>query len=581
MSRNGADRQGRAALVAVVLTAQLGSALAAQEGGGAASLEGIDLSPRVRQVLGQIEEQWLEWAHLNNPEKAEGAVESILATAGQLEMKRLPDLSAGAVARAIEAARKQDFNRARWALEAAEKLDPGRPETELARAAVAWREGSYLSAAGAWLAALPRLPGSPLERSLGLRNLTLWALTVVLLAGGLFLVLMIATKGGGLLLDVAGLFSAKLPRPVAWVAAAATLLWPLLLPRGLLWLLLYWTVLLWGYGSTSERVVLGAVWLVLGLTPIVVAAERRSVELALSPPSQALYGIEQRSLYGALFSDLSVLAAALPDSVAVEHLLADVHRLLGQWEEARALYREVLADEPDNRAVVLNTGCYHFLKKDYGAAIESFRKVVADDPNNVAAHFNLSQAYTESYLFDEAKAAREQGQAVGGDQFSKWIAEKRQIASLPGGLDRIGEVRAQLAASWRARSREAVRGELLRQGLPLLVAVALLLVAVALHLARRHAGYTERPLWNDPDSRALRWVYALVPGLLSCEAGEGGRALAALLLPVALLTIPLSSRIGFPLPWRYDPGDVAIGVAVVGLLIYFGVRLRRELRAEG
>lgn len=579
MSKNGADRRALAPLAAVVLAAFLVSPSAAQQGGADAG-EGLGLSPRVLQTLSQIEEQWLQWAHLNNREKAEAAVESILATARQLEMQRLPDLSAGALARAAEAADQKDFNRARWALAAAEKFDPGRPETAFARADVAWREGRYVAAVGAWLSSLPRLLAGPLERSLEQRNLILWALTVVLLSGALLLVLMIATKGGGLLLDLAGFLSRKLPSAAAYVAAAVILLWPAALPQGLLWLALYWAVLLWGYGSVSERLVLVALWLLLGLAPILVARERRAVELALSPPSQALDGIEQRALYGALFSDISVLAAALPNSVATKHLLADVHRLLGQWEEARALYREVLESEPNNHAATLNIGCYHYLKRDFGPAIESFRKVVTDDPKNVAGYFNLSQAFTESYLYDEAEAARVQGNAVDTGQFSRWIAEKRQIATLPGGLDRIPAVRAELKQGWRTRSPEAARSELLRQGLPLLVAVAMVLLAVALHLARRHAGYTERPLWRDPDSRALRWLYAFVPGLLSCEAGDGGKAFAALLFPTALIALPLASRIGFPLPWRYDPGNLAVGVVVAALSIYFALRLRRELRAD-
>lgn len=579
MSKNGADRRAPAPLAAVVLTAILVSPSAAQEGGAVAGGE-VELSSRVVQILGQIEEQWLQWAHFNDREKAEAAVESILATAQQLEMRRLPDLSAGALARALEAANQKDFNRARWALDAAEKFDPGRPETPLARAAVAWRQGAYGTAVVSWLAAIPRVLAGPVERTLETRNLVLWALSAVLLAGVLFLVLMIATKGGGLLLDLVGFLSAKLPRPVAFAAAAVILLWPLALPRGLVWLLLLWSVLLWGYGSTSERLVLIGVWLVLGVSPVLVARERRAAELALAPPSQALEGIERRSLYGALFSDLSVLARALPDSVAVKHLLADVHRLLGQWEDARAYYREVLDVEPENQAVYLNTGCYHLLKKDFGAAIESFRKVVTDDPKSLEGYFNLSQAFSESYLFDEAATARAQGNAIDSDRFSTWIAEKRAMATLPGGLARIPEVRAELRKTWRSRSPEAARAELLRQGLPLLVAMAALLVAVALHLARRHAGYTERSLWRNPDGKGLAWVYALVPGLLSCEAGDGGRAFFAMLLPVALFSLPLSTRIGFPLPWHYDPGHGAVWMAALGLLTYFALRLRRELRAE-
>jgi len=46
--------------------------------------------------------------------------------------------------------------------------------------------------------------------------------------------------------------------------------------------------------------------------------------------------------------------------------------------------------------------------------------------------------------------------------------------------------------------------------------------------------------------------------------------------------LPLIGRLGARIPWRYDPGNLLSWiVAVLGLVIYFGVRLRRELRHGG
>ena len=45
--------------------------------------------------------------------------------------------------------------------------------------------------------------------------------------------------------------------------------------------------------------------------------------------------------------------------------------------------------------------------------------------------------------------------------------------------------------------------------------------------------------------------------------------------------LPLIGRLGARIPWRYDPGNVLSWIlAVLGLAIYFGARLRRELRHE-
>ena len=93
---------------------------------------GVEMTPQVRQTLRQLEEQWLEWIVQNNREQADRAVTGLLEVARQLGTQRLPDLAGGAIARAVTAARQKDFPRAHWALEAAERFDPGRPETAFA-----------------------------------------------------------------------------------------------------------------------------------------------------------------------------------------------------------------------------------------------------------------------------------------------------------------------------------------------------------------------------------------------------------------------------------------------------------------
>ena len=103
--------------------------------------------------------------------------------------------------------------------------------------------------------------------------------------------------------------------------------------------------------------------------------------VALSPPAQAMESLQEHRLYGSLFSDLGVLRSVLPESVAVKHLLADVHRSLNQWELARSLYRQVLEAEPNNTSALLDLGDYSFLKGDFSSAIQSFQKAAAADPD--------------------------------------------------------------------------------------------------------------------------------------------------------------------------------------------------------
>lgn len=423
-----------------------------------------------------------------------------------------------------------------------------------------------------------RLFRLPLERYLWMQSLLIWVLTLLLLGGALFVAVQMAIKGGEIYQGMTGLFGRWMPRPAAVVVTAIALLWPLALPSGLLWLALFWSLLLWTWCSGSERLVLVALWLLVGAAPLLVTEQRRQVAVTLSPPVQAMESLEQHRLYGGLFTDLGALRALLPESPAVKHLLADVHRSLNQWDVARSLYRQVLEKEPENTAALMNLGAYYYLKGDFGQAIQHFQKVATVDPKNAAAQYNLSQSYSESYLFEEQRRALNEARELDDAKVSQWVRNSQQrVVTMNGGMARIPEIRQALLATWRGREGNDERLALFRRFLPLLVSVMLILVAVALHFARR----SERPEPSRNPTAVGQWGRALLPGFRSAEQGEGLRSYLALLLPLGLLMLPAFKGIGYRTPWGYDPGnEVSWIVAAVGLALWFGARLRLERQNE-
>jgi tetratricopeptide (TPR) repeat protein len=588
MSRNAADRgeprRSRrpfgALALALLISLLLPPAALPAETTSSAQTTGVEMTEPVRRTLKQLEEQWLQWMVQTSELGSQSAANDLIATARQLGMTRLPDLAAGAVTRAVQAARQGDFKRAGWALATAEKLDPGRPDTAFAEATVDRLQGDWLGAAGASLSGYARVLGAPFERYLWLQDLLIWGLALLVLTGGLFVAMQMSTKGGLLYQDLCALLGRRLPPAAVAVVAALALLWPLLLPSGLLWLPLYWSLLLWGYGSTSERAVLILLWILVGLAPLLVSEQRRQVAVTLSPPVQAMESLEEHRLYGALFTDLGSLRSLLPESPAVKHMLADVHRSLNQWDLARSLYRQVLEKEPENTAALLNLGAYFFLKGDFGDAISHFQKVAAADPHNAAAQFNLSQAYSESYLFDESNRALAQARKLDNTRVDGWvrILSRQRVVTSNDGMSRIPEIRQQLLEAWSAQEEgHNPRLKLTRRALPLAISLFLVLLAAAVHLARRPFGYAEKP--EAPAARRSLWSRVLLPGLSSADNGEGAKTFLALLVPAALLLLPLFWRIGYRIPWGYDPGYLASWIAaILGLLLFFGARLRWELR---
>lgn len=565
-------------VVAAALLLALAHGAAGPAAGQVGSQRGIDLSRGVSQSLAQLQVAWLEWVdafYKGDRAAASRAVAELQGAVARLGMSRLPDLSLGATARALEAARQGDLERARWAFDDAEALDPGRAEVAFGRAVLEWEAGRYHRAAWQQLAGYARLPeASP--RGIVQLNLLLAGLAVVLLAAGCFVLLQLASKGPALYGTLQRRLARALPAPVAHAVTLALLLWPLALPAGLLWSLLYWSVLLWGFGSPSERVVMAALWGVVAAAPVVVTSQQQRVSAMLTPPARAIEALSEGKLYGALFTDLAVLPVMLPESAAVRQLLGDLHRLVGQWDDARVHYEQVLEQEAENVAALLDLGAFYARKGDHGSAVQLFQRAAAADPTSAAAYYNLSLAYSDAYQFREQRAALARARAIDEGLVTRWIREPRgELAvTYDGGIARRDEIVAGLRDAAGTPSPEPI--EAARRWLPFgLSALALLLAVVLARLLPQG----DVPPRLSGSGRAGRLARVALPGLTSAEDGHGGRAFAALLVVALVVVLLGGARMLYPLPLGLHPGGVApTAAALLVLAFFYGGRAWLELR---
>ncbi len=252
MSRSVAERGVFRALSIALLAAVALGVGALRSASAATRSSGFELGDPISRTLHQVQDQAVQWLVQADPERSGERVTDLLETVRQLGFSRLPDLSRGALLRAVERAGRGDFDLAHQALEAAERFDPGRPENSFAAATVARLEGRYAIALGRMVAGVWRSLGWPFERRMLLDGALTWILWLLLTTAGLFLAIQMVAKGGALLSDTGRIFSDR----SSWFAlpfAVAVLIWPLVLPSGLIWLLLWWSVLFWGYASSSER----------------------------------------------------------------------------------------------------------------------------------------------------------------------------------------------------------------------------------------------------------------------------------------------------------------------------------------
>lgn len=575
-ARDAARRRLPRRLAAVVLAI---AALVAVAGRLAAQSGALSLSGPVEGALARVQEQWLQWigAFYQDDERRAGkSLEDLSATVQQLGMERLPDLSLGAATRAVQSARDGNVSRATWALAAAERFDAGRPETSFAAATASWTHGAYLRAIGEHLTGWRRVFGIPLVAQVWWHDALLWAIAALLLAGILFVGIEMAVHGPALLADIVTL-GRFLPPGVALAIAVVVLLWPLVLPAGPAWLGLYWSALLWAYGSWSERGVLVAGWAVVAVLPLVAMAQQGPIDVALSPAMRATRAAVSGRLYGAIFTDLGVLRTRLPESAAVSQLLGDFNRRLGQWEQARTLYAEVVEKEPSNVPALLDLGAYYFRRNDFGNAVSYFQRATTADAGSAAAFYNLSLAFSESYLFDDSTRALQQAQQIDNNKVSQWIqrSEDARVLTYDGGYARVDEIAAQLAAPRGGGRAERKLGQL-RGWVSVGIGVASLLLALGWTAVRRQLG--DHAAASDPEELDSTVAKIALPGYVSATGGRGVHAYLALLVPAALVLLPFVRSIGYALPLGWAPGRVlAVAIAAIGLLLVVAVRVKLAL----
>ena len=539
--------------------------------------EVLGLSPESLVGFAELQDHWLEWLSAvaqDDSSRAAAALDRLLADARGLGLKRLPDLSLGAAERAITFADEGRFDTAARCLSAAERLDPGRSEVAFAAARVARMQDQTIVAFRQSLEGLSRLYQDSLMRRLWRADLMHWAFFIVLASGAVYVTFLMATLGAELFHDVHSYASRFVPDMAALAITLVLLVWPLLLPAGVFWLLIYWSILLWGYGQTSQKVILVVLWVVMGTAPILINAQRQQVRVALAPTVLSIESLASERLQGSLFTDLAALRAALPSSSAVSHLLADLHCRLGEWDSSRALYEQLLEDEPENGSAHLNLGVCYLHQGDQAQAMMHFQKAAGSSDAGAAARFNMSQVLSELYRFREAERELRIAQRVAPRRVGEWLRQvaDQRVIILDGGLGRTDEIRQELVTSWRGEESEA-GSSAWPSFLSLPLAIAFLVLAAGLYFIVRRG---ERAEFEPADQVAPEgtWRSTLLVGFSELENGRPLKSFVLILILVCLLSLPWAVKLGYRIPWIYGPGvSGAALVAAVGLGIFVLLRL--------
>lgn len=566
----------------VVACVWIGSVAAAW---GAETPAKPSLPAAVDRVGQEIQSQWLLWLkayYQRDPQEAAVALDGLVTQSRQLGMHRLPDLSMAAAVSAVRAAREGDSARATWALEAAEVLDPGRPEAAFAGARVAWLQHDWGKAVARFFSGYERALRLDRTRAALLSSSLVFLVLVPVIAGALFVLLELMLRASQLSTTLLRLVPEGWPGWLRGLVLLIAMVWPALIHFGMFWMLFYWSMLLWGFIGWRERGVLLTVWVWLLLGPVALQLLQSRVEFMWTPGSRALADVSSQRLSGSLFTNLDALRDEAPRQPELTEMSADLERRMGEWDSARRLYHLVLDSDPNNYGALNNLGVYHYRVSETGAAREFFQRAVKADEKRASAHFNESQVYSDAYLFSDSERELARARELNADLVSQWISQSGwdRVVAVDDGLKKVDKLQALRWRRWRQSHPGFLAG--LSTAIPgwSLALGCWLLLAYGFDVALRRSGQGKKGAGKGGYMGASTptWIRRL-PAADHLMAGAGVAGFVVLMLPAALLVLLVMRPLPLAVPMGFQPGVAwPLWLSLIGWLFYGLAIWRRRVR---
>lgn len=469
----------------------------------------------------QIRGEWFAWlaAHEEgDPVLAAQKVEEIVRHARKIGLRRLTDLSLAATLMARRELAVGSGDRARWALDAAVRLDPDLPEARWSRVELALSQGGsgvVRELLGAVRAVLFDLEG----RRVVLVRIALLAVLTLAAVGAAFVALLAAGAARRLHHDLSELVGRWLPRPADGLVAAGLFLLPLYLSLDVGWALLWLFVLSFGYAERTVR------WAALaGLLPLLLVAptfERAAASLAVSasPVLRGAEALQEKRYDQRVLDDLEAVKSLFPEDPDVRFLLGSLYQQLGQNDRAVAEYTVASQVSPTEVRALINRGNIRFVDGDFGAAQEDFQEALRRDPRDVKARYNLSLVYAETFRTVEAQEKLTEARALDNALVTRFLDSPTLVKVVAVGYS-VREAREKVAVLQRdPRSRRVlghfhVRSDARAWAMPLAVAIPFAIGAAfaldswrtkrrAYAIACQKCGRTFCPLCKPPGESPL------------------------------------------------------------------------------
>jgi len=346
------------------------------------------------------------------------------------------------VAQGLERLAKGERDRAEEDFQGATSLDPHLPDAYFAMALSEMKKvplgivPAISDTAAGLTARLPTIRGR-----LNLRTLLVPVLLLsVLVTATVFAGVMVISHGGLLLHDLEESFGPE-RRALAVGLCAFALVLPAVAFQGYGWLPLWWLAVLFLYMAPFERLAAAAILIgSLAVGPVVTDLDAR-IQTRQNPLFRAGVLSAEGGPDVRAIADLEDAMGKNRDDRDLAYMLAVQYKKMGRYDDAAALYREILQANPHDAIALNNLANIEFANTEYPAAIARYKQGIESSPAAPMAatfYYNLSLAHLQRFEYQPAQEARSQADRLAASLTrtydSVWKYDKGDYALVDMGL---------------------------------------------------------------------------------------------------------------------------------------------------
>jgi len=173
------------------------------------------------------------------------------------------------------------------------------------------------------------------------------------------------------------------------------LLVPFFLRLDILWAILFWTILLWGYVTKKERQFILLFFIVLVYLPFFLHSFSTFMD---SPSSFVILDLCQANYVGGVWSieeKLRSWVSIHSGDPEVLFTLGLIAKRQGRYSQAEEFYQKAIRQDPKFSDALSNLGNVYLAQKRTNLAIAAYQQAIDLNPSKGAYYYNLYRAYSQ------------------------------------------------------------------------------------------------------------------------------------------------------------------------------------------